>query len=219
MAFLDYFRRSPTTASLAKDRLSIIVARERATTRGAPDYLPQLQQELLAVIARYEKIDLQEVGVRIDSSGGCEVLELNIVLPEGQIPPGRAKRGGPPPPGFNARKGESARKRKKGGLPGWDYNRDHDENMDGGGRRRIGRRQRGSVFAGLRAAAPGTLPRAMPFAFKTAGRASLDEAQRAGAGRRGPSRGSSSDSCRPIAPTRTALQKFLDENLADMIKG
>jgi cell division topological specificity factor len=83
MAFFDYFfRRTQKTASLAKDRLSIIVARERATTRGAPDYLPQLQQELLAVIARYEKIDLQEVGVRIDSSGGCEVLEINIVLPD-----------------------------------------------------------------------------------------------------------------------------------------
>ena len=82
MSFFDYFRRSQKTASVAKDRLSIIVARERATTRGAADYLPQLQQELLAVIARYEKIDLQEVGVRIDSSGGCEVLEINIVLPD-----------------------------------------------------------------------------------------------------------------------------------------
>jgi cell division topological specificity factor len=82
MSFFDYFRRTQKTATLAKDRLSIIVARERATTRGAPDYLPQLQQELLAVIARYEKIDLQEVGVRIDSSGGCEVLEINIVLPD-----------------------------------------------------------------------------------------------------------------------------------------
>jgi cell division topological specificity factor len=82
MAFFDYFRRTQKSASLAKDRLSIIVARERATTRGGSDYLPQLQQELLAVIARYEKIDLQHVGVRLDSSGGFEVLELNIVLPD-----------------------------------------------------------------------------------------------------------------------------------------
>lgn len=84
MKFLDYFRRSPKSASLAKDRLSIIVARERTGGRGAPDYLPQLQQELLAVIARYEKIDLQHVSVNVDRSGGCEVLELNIVLPDGQ---------------------------------------------------------------------------------------------------------------------------------------
>lgn len=83
MKFLDYFRRAPKSAALAKDRLSIIVARERTGTRsGAPDYLPQLQQELLAVIARYEKIDLSSVTVNVDRSGGCEVLELNIALPE-----------------------------------------------------------------------------------------------------------------------------------------
>ena len=35
MAFLDHFRTAPKSASLAKDRLSIIVARERAGTRAA----------------------------------------------------------------------------------------------------------------------------------------------------------------------------------------
>ncbi len=82
MTFLDFFRKRPKTASMAKDRLSVIVARERATTRGGPDYLPQLQQELLAVLAKYEHIDLQNVSVKVDKSGGYDVLELNIVLPE-----------------------------------------------------------------------------------------------------------------------------------------
>jgi cell division topological specificity factor len=82
MAFLDYFRRSPKTANLAKQRLSVIVARERSASRGAPDYLPQLQQELLAVLAKYEHIDLEHVSVNLDREGDCDVLELNIVLPE-----------------------------------------------------------------------------------------------------------------------------------------
>jgi cell division topological specificity factor len=95
MSFLDYFRRQPKTASLAKDRLSIIVARERAGTRtGGADYLPQLQQELLAVIARYEKIDLSNVTVHLDRSHGGEVLELNITLPE----PNEVRPGGAPQP-------------------------------------------------------------------------------------------------------------------------
>ena len=97
MSLLNYFRRAPKSASLAKDRLSIIVARERAGSRpgtGA-DYLPQLQQELLAVIARYEKIDLSNVTVSLDRHGGSEVLELNITLPEGQPP-----RPGSPRPSF-----------------------------------------------------------------------------------------------------------------------
>ena len=83
MSFFDYFRKRPKSASLAKDRLSIIVARERAGTRtGGADYLPQLQQELLAVIARYETIDIANVTVNLDRHGGSEVLELNITLPD-----------------------------------------------------------------------------------------------------------------------------------------
>jgi cell division topological specificity factor len=80
MGFLDYFKRSQKSASIAKDRLQIIVARERAVTRDAPDYLPQLQQELLQVLAKYENIDLEQVSVVVDRSGGCDVLELNVVL-------------------------------------------------------------------------------------------------------------------------------------------
>jgi len=92
MSFFDYFRKRPKSATLAKDRLSIIVARERAGSRpgtGA-DYLPQLQQELLAVIARYEKIDLSNVTVSLDRHGGSEVLELNITLPESEPAPPRS---------------------------------------------------------------------------------------------------------------------------------
>ncbi|HEX2657810.1 MAG TPA: cell division topological specificity factor MinE [Polyangia bacterium] len=83
MAFLDFFRPPAKSASLAKDRLSVIVSRERASTRGGPDYLPQLQQDLLAVLARYELIDMQHVSVQLDRTDGKEVLELNIVLPNG----------------------------------------------------------------------------------------------------------------------------------------
>ena len=80
MGFLDYFKKSKT-ASVAKDRLQIIVARERTATRqNAIDYLPQLQQELLQVIAKYELIDLGQVSVNIDKANGCDVLELNVVL-------------------------------------------------------------------------------------------------------------------------------------------
>src|SRR5205814_490514 len=79
---IDYFKRAPKPASVAKERLSVIVARERASTRGGPDYLPQLQQELLAVLAKYEKIDLGNVSVKLDNSGECDILELNIILPD-----------------------------------------------------------------------------------------------------------------------------------------
>jgi cell division topological specificity factor len=98
MTLLDFFRKRPKSANAAKDRLSVIFARERTTMRGGPDYLPQLQQELLAVLAKYEHIDLQNVSVKVDQSGGYDVLELNIVLPEDEdeaasaAPAARAKK-------------------------------------------------------------------------------------------------------------------------------
>jgi cell division topological specificity factor len=89
MGFLDYFKTKPKSASLAKDRLSIIVARERAGAKSGQDYLPQLQQELLQVLAKYEHIDLDQVSVAVDRHGDTEVLELNIVLSDstGRTPP------------------------------------------------------------------------------------------------------------------------------------
>jgi len=101
MGFLDFFRRAPKTASIAKDRLQIIVARERSVTRNAPDYLPQLQQELLQVIAKYELIDLDQVTVSVDKSAAGEVLELNVVLHDRkrEPEPPKPELAGPPPLG------------------------------------------------------------------------------------------------------------------------
>lgn len=94
MAILDFFRKKAPTANVAKDRLQIIVARERSgTNEHAPSYLPKLQQELLAVIAKFEKLDLDQVSVNLDKRGGAEVLEINIVLPEDNSKPKKSVRG------------------------------------------------------------------------------------------------------------------------------
>ncbi|MEY1661449.1 cell division topological specificity factor MinE [Isoalcanivorax beigongshangi] len=73
--------RKQSTASVAKERLQIIVARERST-RGGPDYLPQLQEELLAVVRKYVPVDPDAVSLQVDRDTGCDILELNITLPE-----------------------------------------------------------------------------------------------------------------------------------------
>lgn len=82
MGIIDYFRtKKPKTASLAKERLQIIVAHER-NNRGQPDYIPQLQKELLEVISKYVKIDLDQIKCTVDNSNDCSVLELNVTLNE-----------------------------------------------------------------------------------------------------------------------------------------
>ncbi len=82
MSLLDYFRSSkPSSASLAKERLQILVAHERAS-RNQPLYLPQLQQELLAVIRKYVNVSQDAITVNFEQDGNQETLELNIVLPD-----------------------------------------------------------------------------------------------------------------------------------------
>lgn len=83
-SLIDYLRGSkPKSATVAKERLQLILAHENPGRRGTPDYLPALRQELLAVIAKYVSIDPEQVKVQIDRQGDYDLLELNIVLPEG----------------------------------------------------------------------------------------------------------------------------------------
>ena len=82
MSILDFFRNNKKdTASVAKERLQIIVAHER-NQRNQPDYLPKLQQELLEVIRKYVDVNQDQVEVALDNAGNCSVLELNITLPD-----------------------------------------------------------------------------------------------------------------------------------------
>jgi len=84
MSLLDYFRSSKTnSASLAKERLQILVAHERSN-RNRPSYLPELQRELLAVIRKYVNVNDDAISVNFEQEGNQETLELNIVLPDGR---------------------------------------------------------------------------------------------------------------------------------------
>ncbi|MDG4555157.1 MAG: cell division topological specificity factor MinE [Candidatus Competibacter sp.] len=83
MGIFDYFRSPPSkSAALAKERLQIIVAHERGSRRSSPDYLPVLKKELLEVVRKYVPIDQSQVKVHLDREGDCEILELNITLPD-----------------------------------------------------------------------------------------------------------------------------------------
>ncbi|MCL7462872.1 cell division topological specificity factor MinE [Pseudomonas sp. NW5] len=85
MSLFDFLRarKKPSSASIAKERLQIIVAHERGSNRDEqPDYLPALQEELVAVIRKYVPIEQDQVQVALENQGTCSILELNITLPE-----------------------------------------------------------------------------------------------------------------------------------------
>jgi cell division topological specificity factor len=85
MGILKFFRpEKKKTATLAKDRLQIIVAHQR---RGGmhhdADYLPKLKEEILKVISRYVEIEPDQITVQLDTKDEqCPILELNVALPE-----------------------------------------------------------------------------------------------------------------------------------------
>ena len=81
MSFLSFLLgEKKTSASVAKDRLQLILINERGDGM-APDYLPKLQQELVAVISKYVKINPEDIKVNLDRQDSLEILEVKIELP------------------------------------------------------------------------------------------------------------------------------------------
>ncbi|WP_416761422.1 cell division topological specificity factor MinE [Roseateles sp. So40a] len=83
MGFMSFFLgEKKSTASVAKERLQLILAHERNGRGASPDYLPQLQRELLAVISKYVSINPDDIKVHMERQDDLEVLEVKIELPE-----------------------------------------------------------------------------------------------------------------------------------------
>ncbi|MBA4253081.1 MAG: cell division topological specificity factor MinE [Comamonadaceae bacterium] len=86
MSWLSFFLgEKKQTASIAKDRLQIILAHERSGRHASePDYLPQLQRELIAVISKYVHVNPGDIRVNLERQENLDVLEVKIELPEKQ---------------------------------------------------------------------------------------------------------------------------------------
>lgn len=86
MSIIEYLfrgnRNNKNSASIAKERLQIIVSHERSPRGHGHDYLPMLREELIRVISKYVEIDHEQVKVELERSGNCSILELNITLPD-----------------------------------------------------------------------------------------------------------------------------------------
>jgi cell division topological specificity factor len=86
MGILDFLtQRKKNTASVAKNRLQILIQQERSL-RGAPDYLPLLQRELLEVIRKYINVDADAVKDDLHKDGENELLDISVALPDKSVP-------------------------------------------------------------------------------------------------------------------------------------
>jgi len=83
MSILDLIlRRQPKTASLAKERLQVIIAREGSRSAN-PELIQQIKQEVIEAVSRYVKVAPEDIAIDLDSDRDMEVLSVSVTLPEG----------------------------------------------------------------------------------------------------------------------------------------
>jgi len=80
---------SPATAAIAKERLQLVLARERSNRERA-EVVPLLKRELLAVIAKYVAIKEDMIQVKLGRDGNVSVLRINVEF-DGLRKPKRAR--------------------------------------------------------------------------------------------------------------------------------
>lgn len=79
MNFMSFFKR-PSTAPVARERLQILLAHERAVV-GKSDLIAILQDEMLAVIARHFPLDADAIKVKVDRGDAVSTLEVEVEIP------------------------------------------------------------------------------------------------------------------------------------------
>ena len=81
LLFLTPPLSKPKTASMAMERLQVIIARERKDSDNH-DFLPALHQELIAVISKYTRVNPQDIEISLERQGNLEVIDINVTLPD-----------------------------------------------------------------------------------------------------------------------------------------
>jgi cell division topological specificity factor len=79
---LRLVRRQAGSAPVARERLQILLAHERGS-RGQPDLLMLLREEILAAVSKHMTIDPDKVQVRMDRGKNVSTLAVDIEVPNG----------------------------------------------------------------------------------------------------------------------------------------
>ena len=69
-----------TSAPVARERLQVLLAHERAGT-GQSELIGVLREEILTVIAKHVAVERDKVQVRMDRGDGVSLLEVEIEIP------------------------------------------------------------------------------------------------------------------------------------------
>ena len=75
-------RKKSNSAKIAKERISFVLVRD---ANDGPDFLHELQKELIEVISKYVKINPEDIKVSLDKQDNLEVLEVKIEMSQEEI--------------------------------------------------------------------------------------------------------------------------------------
>ena len=78
---ISFKPRRAKSAQVAKDRLQILLAHERSGGSAAPEYLSQLQNDIMEVIKKYIKMNDDGIDIKMEQGDEVSSLEINIEIP------------------------------------------------------------------------------------------------------------------------------------------
>jgi cell division topological specificity factor len=83
VSLFDLFRKRPSgSASLAKNRLQVIIARE-GHGGASPELVLQIKQAVVEAISRFVRVSPEDISVERNAQNDLEMLSVSISLPAG----------------------------------------------------------------------------------------------------------------------------------------
>jgi cell division topological specificity factor len=79
MNLLGFFSRTQS-APAARERLQVLLAHERASA-GDSDLVTKLRDEILRVISKHMKIDVEKVSIKMERGALVSTLAVDIEIP------------------------------------------------------------------------------------------------------------------------------------------
>ena len=80
MRLFEFFTRA-RSAPVARERLQVLLAHERAALGGDSDLIAVLREEILAVITRHVSVAPDQVRIRADRGATISTLEVEVEIP------------------------------------------------------------------------------------------------------------------------------------------
>ncbi|MEP3277130.1 MAG: cell division topological specificity factor MinE [Stappiaceae bacterium] len=82
----SFFARKPSTASVAHERLKILLSHERMSDGGDGTLIAQLKEDILIAVGKRINIEADKVRVEMERDNGIAILGIDIELPAKESP-------------------------------------------------------------------------------------------------------------------------------------